>query len=120
MTKQTHTYDDICFSVLVYEFPHVEKNESEKKIKRKLSYYKAGKYDQQRVDYMREFKDELSNELSSPAKSIYYKKTGGEYAELVDFDIDRMKTDLLKKYNKLDGDEMHSFITFSIYIYYLR
>jgi hypothetical protein len=120
MAKQTPTYDEICFSVLVYEFAHVDKKDSEKKIKRKLNYYKAGKYDQERVDYVRKFKEELCTELSSPATSIYYKKAGGEFAELIDFDVSRMKNDLLNKYNQINDSDMYSFINFSIYLYYLR
>ena len=44
------TYDFVCFSDLAYEFDFSDLKEAEKKIKRKLKYYRLGKYDQARVN----------------------------------------------------------------------
>ena len=42
--KKGQTYDFICFTDLAYEFAFTEKAEIEKKIKRRLKYYKLAPY----------------------------------------------------------------------------
>jgi len=57
--KSEHTYDYVCFGDLVYEFDFSDLKEAEKKIKRKLKDYGLGKYDQNRVEYVRSLKNEF-------------------------------------------------------------
>lgn len=40
--ENEQTYDFICFTDLAYEFDFSDKKEAEKKIKRRLKYYKLG------------------------------------------------------------------------------
>ena len=51
------------FYVLVHEFDEAEKNETRKKIKGRLRYYKLGEYKQEREDYIRALKNALYAEL---------------------------------------------------------
>ncbi|MBN1639482.1 MAG: hypothetical protein JW866_10970 [Ignavibacteriales bacterium] len=48
--ENEHTYDLVCFTDLAYEFDFSDKKEAEKKIKRRLKYYKLGVYSQERVE----------------------------------------------------------------------
>ena len=122
MTKNKLTYDQACFSVLVYEFLDDEKTikESEKKIKRKLRYYKLDAYDQTRVDLIRRFKNDLSNEISKYKKSKYYLGAKGEYCAMEDYNTKKMIIDYSAKYSTIDKKDIVSFLSFAIYIYYLR
>ncbi len=115
-----HTYDFICFTELVYEFDFSEKNEIEKKIKRRLKYYKLRDYDQDRVDYIRHLKNDLYSEISSRTKSKYFNKSKSNYSDLSDFNIDRITSHYIKKYDKVDENEMRRIINFAIFSYYLR
>ena len=114
------TYDFICFTDLAYEFDFSEKKKIEQKIKRRLKYHKLGDYNQERVDYIRQLKDDLYSEISSNAKSKYFNKSESNYAELADFNIDQMASDFVKKYDKVDGNELRGMINFAIYLYHLR
>ena len=79
------TYDFVCFSDLAYEFDFCDLKEAEKKIKQKLRYYGLGKYDQGRVDYIRNLKNDLFNEIRLYDKSEYYNPSKSEFAEFTDF-----------------------------------
>ena len=121
MTEEKgQTYDFICFTDLAYEFDFSEKKEIEKKIKRRLKYYKLGDYKQDRVDYIRELKNDLYSEISKTTKSKYFHKSKSNYADLADFDFDRMTDDYNEKYDKMDKDELKGMINFAIYLYHLR
>jgi hypothetical protein len=118
--QESPTYDFICFSDLAYEFNPQEKKEIEKKIKRRLKYYKLGNYNQERVDYIRCLKNDLYAEISLESKSTYFSKSKSDYADLNDFDINRMAFDYLKKYEKVNAKEMIGMINFAVYLYHLR
>ena len=68
--KSEQSYDYICFSDLAYEVDFSDPREIEKKIKRRLKYYNLASYDQERVDYIRQLKNELNAEISLHSKSI--------------------------------------------------
>ncbi|MEO9020692.1 MAG: hypothetical protein ABI237_13735 [Ginsengibacter sp.] len=112
------TYDFICFTNLAYEFDFAEKNEIEKKIKRRLKYYKIGDYNQDRIDYLRQLKNDLFPKISSGTKSKYFNKSKSNYADLSDFD--RMTSDYVNKYDKVNETEMKDLINFAIYLYHIR
>jgi hypothetical protein len=114
------TYDYVCFGDLAYEFDFSDLKEAEKKIKRKLKYYGLGKYDQERVEYIRNLKNDLFKEIRLYDKSEYYIPTKSEFAEFTDFDYRRMKDDFLKKYNKINESDMSRILNFAIYLYYMR
>ncbi|MFD0837258.1 hypothetical protein ACFQ0I_15875 [Mariniflexile aquimaris] len=114
------TYDYICFSDLAYEFDFSDLKEAEKKIKRKLKYYGLGKYDQERVEYVRNLKNDLFKEIRLYEKSEYYIPSKSEFAEFTDFDHKKMKVDFLNKYKKIDDSDMSQIINFAIYLYYMR
>jgi len=114
------TYDFICFTDLAYEFDFSEKKEAENKIKRRLKYYKLGDYNQERVDYIRQLKNDLYLEISKETKSRYFQKSKSAYADLADFNIERMVADYITKYDKVDNSELMGMINFAIYLYHMR
>jgi len=115
------TYEFVCFSDLAYEFSFSDKKEAEKKIKRRLKYYKLGEYDQDRVDYIRCLKNELYSEISQCSKSKYYcRKSKSRHSDYDDFNLDEMVSDFTKKYDEIEKGEMFRIINFAIYLYYLR
>jgi hypothetical protein len=114
------TYDFICFTDLAYEFDFSNKKEIEKKIKRRLKYHKLGDYNQDRVDYIRQLKNDLNSEISQTTKSKYFHKSKSNYADLADFNIDQLTADYHRKYEKVDKDELMGMINFAIYLYHLR
>ena len=114
------TYDFVCFSDLAYEFDFSDLKEAEKKIKRKLKYYRLGKYDQARVNQIRNLKNALFNEISLYDKSEYYIPSKSEFAEFTDFDHYKMKRDFQKRFAKISDSDMSQIINFAIYLYYMR
>jgi hypothetical protein len=118
--KSEHTYDYVCFGDLAYEFDFSDLKEAEKKIKQKLKYYGLGKYDQDRVEYVRSLKNELFKEIRLYNNSKYYIQSNSQFAEFTDFDYEKMKGDFLKKYEKIGYSDMSRIINFAIYLYYMR
>ncbi len=118
--QKSQSYDYTCFTDLVYEFDFSKKKEIEKKIKRRLKYHKLGDYNQERVDYIRQLKNELHSEISKASQSKYFHKSKSNYAELADFDIETMTNDYTKKYDKVDKGELTAMINFAIYLFHLR
>lgn len=114
------TYDFICFSDLAYEFSPNDSAQIEKKIKRRLKYYKLGPYLQERVDYIRGLKNDLHDEISKYDKSTYFRKATKKFADPADFDYELLLSNYLKKYPLVDERDMSVIINFAIYIYYLR
>ena len=114
------TYDYVCFNDLAYEFDFSDLKEAEKKIKRKLKYYGLGKYDQDRVEYIRSLKNGLFKEIRLYDKSKYYIPSKSEFAEFTDFDYEKMKGDFLKKYDKISDSDMSRILNFAIYLYYMK
>lgn len=114
------TYDYICFSDLAYEFDFSELKEAETKIKRKLKYHKLGKYDQERVNYIRELKNDLFKEIRLQTKSRYFNPSKSNYAEFTDFNVEKMKLDYLKKYKEVSDSDMVGILNFAVYLYHMR
>ncbi len=114
------TYDYVCFSDLAYEFDFCDLKEAEKKIKRKLKYYGLGKYNQDRVEYVRSLKNDLFREIRLYDKSKYYIPSKSEFAEFTDFDYEKMTSDFQKKYDKISNSDMSRILNFAIYLYYMR
>jgi len=121
MAQQSkQTYDYICFSDLAYESVFTDAIEIEHKIKRRLKYYNLARYDQERVDAIRKLKNDLQEEISLHSKSKYYNKSRCDYADLADFNLAKMKADLLKRYPKITDLDMTQILNFAVYLYYLR
>ena len=114
------TYDFICFSSLLYELSDSESVITEKKIKRLLRYYGLGPYQQERIDLIRAIKEDLRKEFSLRAKSQYFVDSENELDEMEDFELDKMKSDYLKKYKSISDTDMMEFLKSAIYLYYLR
>ncbi len=118
--SKEQTYDFICFSDLAYEFDFSDKKEAEKKIKRRLRYYKLGDYSQNRVEYIRDLKNDLYQEISKQTKSKYFSKSKSNFADLADFKFEKMTADYLEKYDKINESDMKGILNFAIYLYHMR
>lgn len=118
--KSNQSYDYICFSDLAYEFDFSNLKEAEKKIKRRLKYYNLGSYNQERVDYIRELKNDLYREFSHQTRSKYFHKTKSNFADIADFDLERMKIDYCNKYDKIASSDMYGILNLAVYLYHLR
>lgn len=118
--KPDPTYDYICFSELAYEPLDSNPENIEGKIKRRLTYYKLPAYDHERLAYIRSLKNKVYDEISRLSDSSYYQRGASIYAELSDFDVERMASDLLKIYTTIDREEMIRMLNFALYLYYLR
>lgn len=118
--KQKLTYDFICFSNLAYEFDGYVSKTIDKKIKKQLKYHQLGDYNQERIDYIRTLKDDLKNEIGSHVQSKYYTKSNSEFTEIKDFNIEQMKVDYLKKYPKIEVNELMDILYFAVYLYHAR
>lgn len=114
------TYNYVCFTDLAYEFDFSEKAEIEKKIKRRLKYYKLGDFNQTKVDYIRQLKNDLYNEISLNSKSKYFNKSKSNFTDFNDFNFERLTSDFKVKYDKIEIGELQRMINFSIYLYHLR
>jgi regulator of sigma D len=117
---QGKTYNYVCFSELAYESDFSDKKEIEKKIRRRLKYYKLSEYSQERVDYIRALKNDLYKEISSRAESSYFKKTESIYAEYDDFNIEKMIADYGRKYDRVDEKDMTAILGFAVYLFHTR
>ncbi len=113
-------YEDAALSILAYEFSFDDKREAEAKIKRTLRAKKLGKYDQERVDLLRRFKDEAQAEIGKGHESKYYTRSHGEFADMKDFDRGRMVKDLAASFPSIPKQSIEQFIEFAVYLYHLR
>ena len=120
MEEKKMSYDCVCFTDLAYEFSSEEKKEIEKKIKRRLKYYNLGDYNQDKVDHIRQLKNELYTEIRLYNKSKYFQETSSRYASLDNFEISRMITDYLTTFDKITEEDMYAMLNFAIYLYWLR
>tara|TARA_R110002050_G_scaffold45957_4_gene108373 strand:+ start:2855 stop:3226 length:372 start_codon:yes stop_codon:yes gene_type:complete len=118
--QNKYTYDLVCFTDLAYEFDFSDKKEAEKKIKRRLKYYKLGDYSQERVEYIRELKNDLYQEIGLQTKSKYFSKSKSNFADLADFKLEKMILDYLYKYNKINESDIKGILNFAIYLYHMR
>ncbi|MDR2861562.1 MAG: biotin--[acetyl-CoA-carboxylase] ligase [Syntrophobacterales bacterium] len=119
--KSQNTYDFICGSTLIWEFDIAEIKETNKKIKRQLKYYKLGDFDQNRINYLRNLKNEIMAEIHLYQKSKYYQKSNNSiYADFSDYNIALMVSDFIEKYDKISKSDMYGIINYAIYLYYLR
>ena len=118
--KQKQTYDYICFSDLAYEFDNIDFSEAEKKIKRRLKYYRLASYNQEKVDYIRRLKNDVYKEISLRSKSKYFNKVESNYSDFTNFFIVRMTSDFLEKYHDIDRSDITRILNSAIYLYYMR
>ena len=119
MSENKHTYDTICFMELAYVFDVSEKKEIEAKIIRKLKYYNLGKFDLEKVEYLRTIKNDLFSEISKSTKSKYFKNSKG-LANMTDFNLEKLLKEYSLKYEKIEKEDLSTMINYSIYLYYMR
>ena len=99
--------------------PSSEKKEIEAKIIRKLKYYNLGKFDLEKVEYLRTIKNDLFSEISKSTKSKYFKNSKG-LANMTDFNLEKLLKEYSLKYEKIEKEDLSTMINYSIYLYYMR
>ncbi|WP_020585823.1 hypothetical protein [Desulfobacter curvatus] len=118
--KDTPTYEDEVLVGLAYEFSVSDHEESERKIKRRLREKKLGPYDQEKIDVIRKFKNNVQKELGKFNKSKFYAGAHGKYADMQDWDFDALLQYMIKKHPDVSKVAIGNFLPFAIYLYYLR
>src|SRR5262245_45677939 len=99
--KQPPTFESEALSVLVYEFPFSEKTEAERKIKQRLRRKKLGTYDAERIEILRQFKNELQQEIGKYKESRFFTEFHGKYSEMRDFDIPRFIAEMSERFPQI-------------------
>jgi hypothetical protein len=119
MNKRASTYESEALSLLAYEFPFTDNTETDRKIKGRLKRKKLGPFDAERIAPLRRLKDDLQEEIGKFAKSRYFTEPHGEYADIRDFDVLRLTTDMSERYPQIPRIEIESFVPFCVLVYYL-
>ena len=120
MAKQIPTYEEEVLSVLAFEFSSSNRSESERKLKRRLRDKKLGAYDQDRITTLRAFKDDVQQELGRYDKSAYYTEPHGIYAEMQDWDIERLAQMMKERHPGVPESVIDGFLPYAILLYYLK
>ena len=118
--RLSHAYAETALRFLKDEHRGSDPRETETSIRRALRRKKLGAYDQQAIDRLRSFTRELAHELHRREESAYYRGRHGAYADLRDFDVDRMVADWAARYPEIPEDLVAGFVPFAVYNYYLR
>lgn len=114
------SYDGEALAVLVYEFPFSDRSASDAKIRRRLQRKKLGRFDAERIQQLRGFKDELQAEIAKAQASAYYVgPVRPPYADLADFDLARLSDDLAARYPGIDPAERDAFVRMAVLVYHL-
>jgi hypothetical protein len=121
--RPTKTADAVILDTLRGEFEFHDHTAAEEKIRRRLRYYRAGPYEQTRVDLLRRLKNQVRDELQRVlhgGKSRYFVAPRGAYTAMEDIDGERLTRDLCESYPKVPPEEIAAFIPGAVYYYYLR
>ncbi|MCT7905192.1 Uncharacterised protein [Candidatus Ornithobacterium hominis] len=119
MYEREETYDFICFSELAYEWDLADKAVVESKIKRRINSLNV-KYNQKRVNNIRSLRHELFEEISLGSKSKYFINAKGKFADIGDFNLDKMYIDYKERYTEIDNSDLVNIIEFAVYLFYVR
>ncbi len=118
--KAPPTYESEVLAVLAFEFSSSDHAESERKIKRRLREKKLGSYDQERIKFIRIFKDDVQEELGKFSKSHFYAGSHGKYSDMKDWDFDSLLLHMQEIHPNVSKAAIGSFLPYAIYLYYLR
>jgi hypothetical protein len=119
-SREYVSYEWECFQVLVYELADDPPRAAERKIAARLRRKKLGAYDQQRIDTLRNLKNQLQREITPLGKSRYYVRSRTGTAEFEDYDIPRMARDLSRQYPNIPMAELKRAIHYAVYLYYVH
>lgn len=120
MKERKETYDFICFSELAYEWDESDREKVEIKLKNRINKITNQKYNQNRVDYIRLLRNELFGEISLRNESKYFINNNLKYADLGDFDSNKMLLDFMKKYDQINETDLLNIIEMAIFLFYVR
>ena len=113
-------YTVFCFIDLIYERSEEDRASVEKRLKGKLKRRDLP-YKQELLDMLRILRNELAQELDfNKGTSVYRLPVYTGYANLSNFDIDRMLKDYQPKYPHLQKETLEHFIETAIYFFYIR
>lgn len=111
---------EIIFTELAYEFPRDDRQKAELKIKRRLRNHGFRRYSQTRVDLVRGLKDTLQSEIGRGMRSPYFLRDQRKYADIYDFDVERLSADLARQYPAISAKRIKTFVCFAIFLYWMR
>lgn len=117
------TYDGEVLGILAGEFPSSPRAEADRKIRRTLRAKKLGEYDAARIDMLRRFKDTVQAEVHRFTASAYYVATGdplSDYAEMEDFDRERMAQDYASAFPSIAPALVAQFVDLCVFLCHVR
>lgn len=121
MKDEGESYEYAAFSVLVYEFPGDDPKEADRKIRRKLTRKRLGKFDPERISVLRALKNELQEELGATSQpSRYFRGPTGEFASPTDFDYAGLLDELARRYGGVPRTELARIINIALFVNYMR
>jgi len=121
MPQRPTTFENEALGVLLYEFPHTDRAETDAVIARRLKRKKLGSFDPARIADLRALKDELQAEIGLDVRSQYY--TGRHdpvYSDMKDFDLAALADAMASKHPSIPRSEIDGFVPFCVLTYYLR
>lgn len=114
------TYDYVCFTSLVNELMDNDASGAKRRISSRLRYFGLAKYNQERIELIRNMKDNLRAELSNPRSSSCYAGSNTKFAEPSNFNFECLVRKYSEKFPSIERDDLGRMINFAIYSYYLR
>ena len=117
----TETSDYAAFSVLVYELPHDDPKETDRKIRSMLRRNQLGPFDPDRISLLRDVKNYLQRELGATNQpSTYFRGPTSDVASPEDFDQSGLLDELSRRYGTIDRTDLGRMISLALYVNYLR
>jgi hypothetical protein len=113
----SRTYEEEVLAVLVFESRH---KDSERKLRRRLREKKLGPYEQDRIDALRAFKNDVARELGKLARSKFYAGLHGTHADLEDWDRVGLLRYMKERHSKVSHTVIGAFLPYAIFLYYLK
>jgi hypothetical protein len=110
--------DDVILGTLAYEFRSSMQSESEATIRKRLRYYKYGKYNPQRVEMMRQLIAVAKKEFHPIQESKYFLGYHPENSTR-DFDLEQMVVDYQQQYPDVAPSALRMAAGNLFYAYYL-
>jgi hypothetical protein len=113
------TRNTVIFDSLLRELEG-EEQKTRTQIKRRLARAKLGPYKQEDVDNVRALHEALMEEVGKYHKSQYYCRAPGQFANIEDFDREKMAEDLGHRYPAIDKSDLRTMVELAVYLYYVR
>ena len=119
--SESVSYVYAAFGVLVYEFPHDDPREADRKIRGALRRRRLGPFDPDRISLLRDIKNCLQKELDAANQpSTYFRGPTSQFASPNDFDFAGLLEELSRRHGSVDRADLGRMINLALYVNYLR